>query len=236
MISLVLLLLAFQNDPTPRRAEVIKLLDAGRTFEAEALLTEITKTDPQNLESWYVLANLLYQEGLYERARQSFEHVVTLNPKNTTARVRLAVSIAKTSTPEAGERACKDLLVNPSVPPNVDLLTTYIQLLIENGRAEQAVPYADQAVKLWPQDVAVRSWRARMFLALGKFGDAEREALEAASLAPQSPLPHAVLLRIYRAQSRTVEIAREASWLRDYEASRASQGHPSPGQPSPGQP
>src|ERR1035438_2825807 len=109
MTTLVLVLLAFQNDPGQRRAEVVKLLDAGKTFEAEAVLTEITKTDPQNLENWYVLGELLYREGLYERARQSFEHVVALNPKNTTARVRLAVSIAKTSPPEVGERACRNL-------------------------------------------------------------------------------------------------------------------------------
>jgi predicted Zn-dependent protease len=226
MISLVLVLLAFQNDPAQRRAEVVELLDAGKTFEAEAVLTEITKADPQNLENWYVLAELLYRNGLYERARQSFEHVVALNPKNTTARVHLAVSIARTSAPEVGERACKDLLLNPSVPPNVDLLTTYIQLLVESGRAELALPFADQSVKIWPQDVAVRSSRARVLLGLGKLGDAEREALQAASLAPQSSLPHAMLLRIYRAQSRTEEIAREASWLRDYEGNRASQGHP----------
>ena len=230
MTLLVLVLLAFQNDPTQRRAEVAKLLDAGRTFEAEAILTEITKSDPQNLENWYVLGELLYREGLYERARQSFERVVTLSPKNTTARVRLAVSIAKTSTPEVGERACKDLLLNPSVPPNVDLLTTYIQLLVEGGRPEQALPYADQAAKLWPQDAAVRSWRARALLGVGKLDDAEKEALQAAALAPKSSLPHAVLLRIYRAQSktmsRTMEIEREASWLRDYEGARASQGHP----------
>jgi predicted Zn-dependent protease len=226
MTTLVLVLLAFQNDPTQRHAEVVKLLDAGRTFEAEAILTEIAKSEPQNLENWYVLGELLYREGLYERARQSFERVVALNPKNTPARVRLAVSIAKTSTPEVGERACKDLLLNPSVPPNVDLLTTYIQLLVESGRAEQALPYADQAVKLWPQDATVRSWRARALLGMGKFGNAEREALQAVALAPKSSLPHAVLLRIYRAQSRTTEIAREAAWLRDYESTRVSQGHP----------
>jgi hypothetical protein len=49
MTSLVLVLLAFQNDPTQRHAEVVKLLDAGRTFEAEAILTEIAKSEPQNL-------------------------------------------------------------------------------------------------------------------------------------------------------------------------------------------
>lgn len=226
MTRLVLVLLAFQNDPALRHAEVVKLLDAGKTFEAEAILTEITKSDPQNLENWYVLGELLYREGLYERARQSFERVVALNPKNTTARVRLAVSIAKTSAPEVGERACKDLLLNPSVPPNADLLTTYIQLLVESGRSEQALPYADQAVKLWPRDFAIRDWRARALLALGRFGEAEQEALQASSLAPKSSLPHTVLLRIYRAQSRTAEIEREASWLREYEGNRAGQGHP----------
>jgi predicted Zn-dependent protease len=226
MTSLVLVLLAFQTGPAERHAEVVKLLDAGKTFEAEAVLTEITKSEPQNLENWYVLGELLYREGLYERARLAFERVVTLSPKNTTARVRLAVSIAKTSTPEAGERACKELLLNPSVPPNVDLLTTYIQLLVENGRPEQALPYSDQSVKLWPQDAVVRSWRARTLLALGKFDDAEREALQAAALAPKSSQPHAVLLRIYRVQSRTAEIEREASWLRDYEEARVTQGRP----------
>jgi hypothetical protein len=50
--------------------------------------------------------------------------------------------------------------------------------------------------------------------------------LQAASLAPKSSLPHAVLLRIYRAQTKTAEIEREASWLREYEGNRAEQGHP----------
>jgi Flp pilus assembly protein TadD len=224
MTSVLLVLLAFQSDPALRRMEAVELLQAGKTFEAEALLTELATAYPQEVENWYLLGEVLYRVGLFERARLSFERVVALNPKNTTARVRLAVSIAKTGTLEAGERACRELLLNPSVPPNVDLLMSYVQLLVESGRAEQALPYADQAAKLWPEDSVVRSWRARVWLALGKFGDAEREASQAASLAPQSPVPHATLLRIYRAQSKTAEIAREAAWFRDHEGSQGLQG------------
>ena len=72
----------------------------------------------------------------------------------------------------------------------------------------------------------VRSWRANVYMALDRFEDAEREALEASSRAPQLALPHTVLLRIYRAQSRTQEIEREAAWFRALEGQSTSPDRP----------
>src|SRR4029077_16902947 len=126
--------LVFQSDPARDRAQVVQLLRQGRTDEAEALLTQITKADPSDGGGWFRVGDLLYHGGFYEPPRQSFERVVALDPKDTTARVRLAVSIAKTGTPEAGERACREILSDSSVPPDVDLLTTYAQLLVESER------------------------------------------------------------------------------------------------------
>jgi Flp pilus assembly protein TadD len=226
MIGFLMLLLVFQGDLTQDRARVLELLRLGRTYEAEALLTQITKADPNDIGAWFRLGDLLYHTGYYERARLSFERVLALNPKDATARVRLAVAVAKTGTPEAGERACLEVLSDSSVPPDLDLLATYAQLLVESGRPAQALPYMDRAVALAPQNAVVRSWRASIFLALDRFEDAEREASQASSLAPKLALPHTVLLRIYRAQSRMQEIEREAAWFRSLEGQSTSPDRP----------
>ena len=226
MIGFLMLLLVSQGDLARDRALVIELLRQDRTYEAEALLTQITQAAPDDVGAWFRLGELLYHAGYYERARQSFERVLALNPKDTRARARLAVAVAKTGTPEAGERACQEVLSDASVPPDLDLLTTYAQLLDESGRPAQALPYLDRAVALAPDNPVVRSWRASTFLALERLDDAEKEALQASSLAPQFAMPHTVLLRIYRAQSRTPDIEREAAWFRSLEERSNSQVRP----------
>ncbi len=56
------------------------LVEAGKTEQAEALLTEVIEAQPDFAEAWNRRAVLYYMNGQYQRALADCEMVVKLSP------------------------------------------------------------------------------------------------------------------------------------------------------------
>ena len=65
--------------------------EAGRLEEAIGLYQQALKTQPKWLEGWWYLATLLYDRSRYTDAKQAFQQVIALEPKNGAALAMFAL-------------------------------------------------------------------------------------------------------------------------------------------------
>lgn len=79
------------------------------------------------------------------------------------------------------------------------------------GRAADGLPYAEQAVRLAPQDFTARNILGRIYLQLNRVSDAVRELELAVQYAPASPEAHFHLATAYNRSGRKQDAARHQS-------------------------
>ncbi len=209
------------GDRDVRRALAHLLMATNQFFPAETLLKELTGSDPKDSKSWFLLAELMYRGGYYRAAQESLEKSLAIQPANRRAQIYRAVCLVKTGRLEDGEAECKKLILDPSTPKDLDLWLTYVELLYDSNRAEEALRVANEAIGFAPGDPIARYWLAKTLLEAGKLAEATGEAERAVAAAPQLPFARTLLLQIYRRQGRTADAARQADWLRDYDDKRA---------------
>ena len=89
-----------------------------------------------------------------------------------------------------------------------------------SGRYAEALPWAEQAVKLAPRLFAAHYALGRALVDLGPAERAVQELEEAAHLAPESPEVRFALARAYEAAGRTDDAARERAVFRRLDAER----------------
>jgi tetratricopeptide (TPR) repeat protein len=123
----------------------------------------------------------------------------------------------QTGRSEEAEQAFRGLLAGPANEKNLDLLLGYARVLYEWGRYENAMQMADRAVAADGGNATGHFWRARILLQEDRLKDAAVEAERARDLAPGSPAPGNLLIRIYQKLGRAEDAAREADWVRQHQ-------------------
>lgn len=73
-------------------------------------------------------------------------------------------------------------------------------LLVESGRAEEALPYLTEAARLSPQDYRVHRQLGKAYAHLDRLEPARAELEKATQLAPQNAPVHFMLAQVYRKQ------------------------------------
>ena len=190
-------------------------METGHLPEADGILQELCASDPKDTDALSLEATLMYRNGYYQRSLEFLDKSLALKPDNPPAQRMRAVALVKVGRVAEGQAACRRLLDRESTP-DLDVILTYTESLFEEGRAKDALPYADRAAQAWPENSIARFWRARLFLEVGRNDDALKDALESVRLAPQLPFGHTVLLQAYRKLRRAGDAAREVEWLRTY--------------------
>ena len=208
-----------------QRAFAFALVAINQFEQGESRLVKLLEQDPADKESWYYLGLLMYHNGYYRRALAALEKAAG-DPQAHPARrsrteVYRAVCLERTGRTREAEAAFAKLVLQPEARKEPDLLLVYAQLFYETGRLQQALQATDAAVQENPWFAMGHFWRARVLLRLKRLGEAAAAAEEAVRLSPQLPFPRSLLVRIYQAQGRTEDAARQAEWLREFEDRRA---------------
>ncbi|MCX6597116.1 MAG: tetratricopeptide repeat protein [Acidobacteria bacterium] len=209
------------STPETPRDQARRLLQQGRTLEAEQALAKLTASNPSDNEAWFLYGVLKYLTGYHDAAVQHFETSLALHARNYPARSMRAICLVQLGRLKAAETSIKELLITPEGAADLDLAIAHSQLLYENGSFQRAYDEAARATRLSLSNGMAHYWKARALWKLNRLQDAIPEAKAAAALTPQHSGSHSLLLTLYRAAGLAAEAQQEADWLRSFEERRA---------------
>jgi tetratricopeptide (TPR) repeat protein len=218
-------------DPANRvaaRSLAAALQEANALEDARRLLMQLVHTDPEDAESWYLLGLLMYRNGYYSAAIEDLDQALARGPgggisqyRNRAESIR-AISLLQAGRAAEAREALPKLLEKPGNAADLDLLLAYARVLYEDGRYADAMKQTDLAAAANPANASAHFWRARISQQQGLIAQAIGEAERSRDLAPDSPAPRSLLVRLYQRSGRAADAAREADWLRLHEARAAA--------------
>jgi tetratricopeptide (TPR) repeat protein len=116
--------------------------------DANSLFNEATRANPNNLEAHVLWGDLFLEKYNASDAERSYQEALDINSRYTDALVGIARVIGD-------ERALqRALAINPN---SIDAMETYGQLLLVNGREEEAEDYFTKVLALNPESLKTLS-------------------------------------------------------------------------------
>jgi Flp pilus assembly protein TadD len=168
--------------------------------DADKWLTRMLESTPNDSEGWYYLGRTKYNENRFEEAVRAFQQALKLAPQNVKAEDNLGLAYAglnRVSDAVAAYHSAiewqKDAPTkNPG--PFIDLA----DLLLDQNRSEEAIPYLREAIQIAPQDSKAHELLGKAHARLNEFPQAQAELEKAAELAPQNANLPCMLGPMYR--------------------------------------
>jgi putative PEP-CTERM system TPR-repeat lipoprotein len=178
---------ALKRQPLPSLvARQHDLLEAaGKTGEAEALVTSWLRDNPKDTVVRLYLAERDLRRKNYAAAAKSYREMLALQPENPIVLNNLAWALAQLNDPSAIDYAEKAYSIAPNSAAVADTLGW---MLVERGDTKRGVELLGKAAAAAPNALEIRVHYAR---ALAKSGDktaAKRELERALQSAGESPL------------------------------------------------
>ena len=120
----------------------------GNFHDANSLFDESTRANPNNLEAHTLWADLFLEKYNAADAERSYQDALDVNARYVPALVGIAQVVGD-------ERSLqRALAINPN---SVQALETYAQLLMINGREQEAEEYFDKVLELNPESLKTLS-------------------------------------------------------------------------------
>ncbi len=193
--------------------------------DADKWLTKMLEWAPNDSEGWYYLGRTKYNENRFEEAVSAFQQSLKLAPKNVKTQDNLGLAyagLARVSDAVAAYHTAmewqKDAPVkNPG--PFIDLA----DLLLDQNRPEEAIPYLRDAIQITPQDSKAHELLGKAYARLNRLPEAQAELEKAAELAPQNANLPCMLGPIYRKQGLTEKAKLEVDRCASLNGTHSSQ-------------
>jgi tetratricopeptide (TPR) repeat protein len=163
-------------------------------------LEKAVEFDAKNKDAWYYLGRAYYTKARLAEARKAFLAVLNLDPREVRAENNLGLIFESDAKPADAMKAFQNAIVwqehtpHPSEQPYVNLGN----LLIEDGRAKDAIDPLEKAAKLAPGNAYCRLRLGTAYMRTGDLDKAQRELEEATQLDPESAVAHYQLGRLYK--------------------------------------
>ncbi len=170
--------------------------------DADKWFSKAVEWNPRDSLGWYYLGRTKYNENRFDEAVAAFERCLKLDPKNVKAEDNLGLSYEGLNRTGDAIAAYKIALAwqtdSPLKDPGPSL--DLGSLLVDAGRAEEALPYLAEAARLSPQDYRVHRQLGKAYAHLERLEPARAELEKASQLAPQNAPVHFMLAQVYRKQ------------------------------------
>ena len=154
------------------------------------------------VEASTVLGNIARIEGRYDDATRILRDVVTRDPRNWEAWLRLARSYEGKRAMKEAESAYRQALeIQPSYPGGYQHLGAFYY---NQGRYDEAVRSFQRASELAPDNYKALNNLAGVFIQQGRFSEAERALQHSLQLKP-NPIAYNNLASLYFTQARYSE-------------------------------
>jgi tetratricopeptide (TPR) repeat protein len=173
-------------------------------------LEKAVELDPKNHEAWYFLGRAYYTRSRIPEAKAAFERVLLLNPKDAKAENNLGLVLESEAHPAEAIEAYKQAIAwqqNSEVRSEQPYLNLG-GLLLDQDRAEEAVPILEEAVRLAPANSLCRMKLGIAFLRTSRLEKAQIQLEQAARLDPENAAIHFQLGKLYK-QMHSMERARK---------------------------
>lgn len=122
---------------------------AGRTEQAEQVVTRLVGVEPRAPESWLVLGGLYLRRQQWSAARDAFGHALELSPRSASSHLGLALALANDpaflAQAESHFRAALTL-----DPENSAVICAFARWLVDHRRLEEAQPLIQKCLHKVP--------------------------------------------------------------------------------------
>ena len=193
----------------------LALRDLGRLDEAAAAFRRAVEIEPDWAIFHYNLGGVLLQQGNTAGAEQETLSAIRLDPKDWYSYDRLAALRKKQGHRDGALQAYRDALAADAEPARANAAIG--NLLVEDGKSAEGLPYLEKAVALNPKDGFMRKDMGQALENLKRYPEAEAAYRESIQLAPTSAVPHGYLGSLLESTQRTEEA------LKEYEAAEKIQ-------------
>jgi tetratricopeptide (TPR) repeat protein len=155
--------------------------------------------DGTNQDAWYYLGRAYYTKSRLSEARKAYLTVLDLDPRDARAENNLGLIFESSGQPAAAIEAYRKAIVwqaespHPSEQPYVNLGN----LLMEQGRAAEALEPLEKAVTLASDNAFCHMKLGVYYRKVGRLDDALRELKHATQLDPENAVAHYQLGRLY---------------------------------------
>lgn len=171
-------------------------------LDADKWFTKSSEWNPGSLQTLYYLGRTKYNENRFEEAVNVFLQCLKIDPKNVKAEDNLGLSYEGMGRTDEAMAAYKTAIALDEAAtggerdsgPYIDLGS----LLVDKGRASEAVPYLLQALSIAPEDVRAHRELGKAYLHLNQLENAQKELEKSVQLSPQHAPTHFVLAQVYR--------------------------------------
>jgi Flp pilus assembly protein TadD len=177
----------------------------GSYGDASKWLTRSLQENPKDAQAWYYLGRAKYNENRFEEALQAFGQCLELEPRDIKAQSNLGLSYAGLNRVAEAQAAFLKAIEWQAAAPHKDS-EAYIglgDLLVQQNRASEAVPYLLQAVEIAPWESRAKEKLGSAYLNLNNLSEARNQLEAAIALDPQNPSLHYLLGSVYRKQGQT---------------------------------
>jgi tetratricopeptide (TPR) repeat protein len=196
--------------------------------KAESLLAHVAQLDAADAVTWFRLGVLKYMRGSYPGAVEDLDRALTLGfagrdsaQYQNRAEVVRAVAQAEMGRAEEASKELPKLMARPENAGDLTLRFSWVELLYEAGRYQEAIQQVDLALAAHPENASGHFWRARILYQQQQVPGAIAEAEKARDLSPESLGPRSLLVRLYQKVGRIADAGREAEWLRTHDTAAA---------------
>jgi Flp pilus assembly protein TadD len=171
----------------------------GDFADADKWFSEVTAQTPNDAEAWYLLGRTKYNENRFAEAIASFEHVLTLRPKDVQAEDNLGLSqqgLGHTEQAKSAFQAAMDW--QHDKPADAQPYLNLGILLIDQGDLPAAIQQLTKAATLAPGNPKIHEELGRALQTKGDMGGAQSQLETAVKLAPNAAALHFKLGQVYR--------------------------------------
>ena len=151
----------------------------GNFHDANSLFNEATRANPNNLEAHSLWGDLFLEKYNASDAERSYQEAIDINGRYVPALVGMANVVGD-------ERALqRALAINPNSIPAME---TYGQLLMVNGREEEAQDYFERVLALNPESLKTLSVLASQAALEERSADYQGYLAQVESFSPNNPI------------------------------------------------
>jgi tetratricopeptide (TPR) repeat protein len=170
--------------------------------DADKWFTRAVEWNPKDSLGWYYLGRTKYSENRFAEAVSAFEQCLKLDPRNVKAEDNLGLSFEGLNQIDKAVAAYQTALdwqkdAAEKIPgPSLDMGN----LLLDENRANEALPYLLDATRIAPEDFRVHRQLGKAYRHLDQLDKARSELERAVELAPENAAVHFMLAQVYRKQ------------------------------------